>query len=193
MLCRQSVDVARTKNITSHTTKQGTHRWCFHQSLTIVYQQSFAHNTHDLLIGIVCVVIGLPTHFWLQTYLSRITHILLYWTIFVLLSQHKQFIRVNPMLYIAHTPWSAWLFLLCCLITNSSSEWTVCCISHTPSSGCPLLLFPLLQDAANTTLWSETLWRNCVQCINHRWGCKKTDNKGAKCLRWRMHQTWFRF
>ena len=52
----------------------------------------------------VCVVIGLPTHFWLQTCLPRITHILLYWTIFVLLSQHKQFIWVNRMPYIAHTP-----------------------------------------------------------------------------------------
>ena len=28
--------------------------------------------------------------------------------------------------------WSGWPFLLCCLITSSSSEWTVCCTSHTP-------------------------------------------------------------
>ena len=32
-----------------------------------------------------------------------ITHILLYWTVYVLLSRHKQFIRVNHMSYIAHT------------------------------------------------------------------------------------------
>jgi hypothetical protein len=32
-----------------------------------------------------------------------LTHILIYWTIFVLLSQRKQFIRVNRMPYIAHT------------------------------------------------------------------------------------------
>ena len=48
-------------------------------------------------------VLFLRTHFWLQTCLSRITHILLYWTISVLLSQRKQFIRVNRMPYIAHT------------------------------------------------------------------------------------------
>ena len=35
--------------------------------------------------------------------LPRITHILLYWTVSVLLSQYKQFIRVNCMSYIAHT------------------------------------------------------------------------------------------
>ena len=43
--------------------------------------------------------------------------------------------------------WSGWPFLLCCLITNSSSEWTVCCISHAPSSGCPFLLFLLIANS----------------------------------------------
>ena len=62
-----------------------------------------SHNTHILWEAIVCVIIGLRTHFWLQTCLPRITHILLYWTIYVFLSQHKQFIRVNRMSYIAHT------------------------------------------------------------------------------------------
>ena len=42
---------------------------------------------------------------------------------------------------------SGWPFLLCCLITNSSSEWTVWCISHTPSSGCPFLLFLLIANS----------------------------------------------
>ena len=56
-----------------------------------------SHNTH------VCILIGLQTHFWLQTCLPRITHILLSWTICVLMSQRKQFIRVNRMSYIAHT------------------------------------------------------------------------------------------
>ena len=50
--------------------------------------------------------------------------------------------------------WYGWPFLLCCLITNSSSEWTVCRISHTPSSGCPFLLFHL-----NTNSLSE--WTIC--------------------------------
>ena len=36
---------------------------------------------------------------------------------------------------------------------------------------------PLLQDAANATLRSETLSRNCVQCINHKRGCKKPIKK----------------
>ena len=48
---------------------------------------------------------------------------------------------------ISHTPSSGCPFLLCCLITNSSSEWTVCCTSHTPSSGCPFLLFLLIANS----------------------------------------------
>ena len=32
-------------------------------SLTIVYHQAFAHNTHGLLVAIVYVIIGLCTHF----------------------------------------------------------------------------------------------------------------------------------
>ena len=43
--------------------------------------------------------------------------------------------------------WSGWPFLLCCLITNSSSEWIVYCTSHTPSSGCPFLLFLLIANS----------------------------------------------
>ena len=44
--------------------------------------------------------------------------------------------------------WSCRLFLLCWLITNSSSEWTVCYISHMPSSGCPFLLFRLIANSS---------------------------------------------
>ena len=51
----------------------------------------------------------------------------------------------------------------------------------------------LRQDAANATLRSETLRRNCVRCHNHKRWCKKPVKKGAKRLRWRMHQTRFRF
>ena len=50
----------------------------------------------------------------------------------------------------------------------------------------------LLQDAANATLRSETLRRNCVRCNNRKWWCKNRQ-KGAKLLRWRSHQTRFRF
>ena len=52
---------------------------------------------------------------------------------------------------ISHTPSSGWPFLLCCLITNSSSEWTICCTWHTPWSGCPFLLFLLMK----TVNWTE--------------------------------------
>ena len=90
-------------NHIAHRLNKGTRRWWFHQSLTIVYQQLFAHNTHDLLAVIVCVVIGLRTCFRLQTCLPRITHIMLSWTVSVLLAQRKQFIWVNCMSYIAHT------------------------------------------------------------------------------------------
>ena len=51
----------------------------------------------------------------------------------------------------------------------------------------------LLQDAANATLQSETLRRNCVRCNNRKRWCKKPVKKDAKRLRWRMHQTRFRF
>ena len=84
-------------------TKQWNPSVIFHQSLTIVYRQSIAHNTHGLLAVIVCVVISLRTRLWLQTRLPHITHILL----------------SEP-------------FLFSCLNANSSSEWTACHISHTP-------------------------------------------------------------
>ena len=99
-ICWCSVDRA---NYITHELNNGACRWWFHQSLKIVYQQSFAQNTHGLLTGIVCIVIGLPTHFRLHTCLSCITHILLSWTISVLLAQRKQFIQVNCMPSIAHT------------------------------------------------------------------------------------------
>ena len=51
------------------------------------------------------------------------------------------------------------------------------------TSGCE---YSLLQDVANATLRSETLRWNCVRC-------KRFVKKGAKGLRWRSHQTWFRF
>ena len=62
-----------------------------------------AYHTHILLEAIVCVIIGLPTHFSLHTCLPCITHILLNWTVSVIFAQRKQFIRVNRMPYIAHT------------------------------------------------------------------------------------------
>ena len=60
-------------------------------------------NSHGLLAAIVCVIIGLRTHFRLQTCLPRITHILFSWTVSIVLPNHTQFILVNCMPYIAHT------------------------------------------------------------------------------------------
>ena len=37
--------------------------------------------------------------------------------------------------------------------------------------------YTLLQDVANATLWSATLWWNCVRCINHKLWCKKSLKK----------------
>ena len=51
----------------------------------------------------------------------------------------------------------------------------------------------LLQDAANATLRSETLRRNCVRCNNRKRWCKRTVKKGGKHLRWWSHQIRFRF
>ena len=59
-------------------------------------------NSHGLLAAIVCVIIGLRTHFRLRTCLLRITHILFSWTVSIVLPNHTQFIPVNRMLYIAH-------------------------------------------------------------------------------------------
>ena len=36
-----------------------------------------------------------------------------------------------------------------------------------------VILLSLLQGAANATLRSETLQRNCVRCNNRKWWCKK--------------------
>ena len=44
-----------------------------------------------------------------------------------------------------------------------------------------LVMLPsLLQDGPNATLRSETLWRNCVRCHNHKRWCKITDKKRCK-------------
>ena len=87
--------------------------------------------TYVLLEGIVCVIIGLRTHLWLQTYLPRITHILLYWTVSVLLPNHKQFIRVNRMLYIAH----AFIWLPISFVLPNHKQFIrvnrMLCIAHT--------------------------------------------------------------
>ena len=74
--------------------------------------------------------------------------------------------------------WSGWPFLLCCLITNSSSEWTVCYVSHTPSSGCPFLLFLLI---ANSSLD----WTVCPS--------SRTQIKPELCLMHLSSQTFYTF
>ena len=62
--------------------------------------------------------------------------------------------------------WSGWPFLLCCLITNSSSGWTVCCISHTPSSGCPFLLCCLITNSSSKWTASHKQLKS-ESCLMH--------------------------
>ena len=56
------------------------------------YRQS---NSHGLLAAIVCVIIGLHTHFRLRTCLPRITDILFSGTVSIVLLNHTQFVLVN--------------------------------------------------------------------------------------------------
>ena len=73
---------------------------------------------------------------------------------------------------------SCWPFLLCCLITNSSSEWTGCRTSHTPSSGYPFLLFRLITN-------SELSWTVCP--------ASHTQLKSEPCLMHPPSQTFCTF
>ena len=106
-----------------------------------------SHNTHVLLAATVCVIIGLRTHFWLKTHVCRVSHTSCYIEPFLFSCLITNSSSEWTVCCTSHTPWSGWPFLLCCLITNSSSEWTVWCTSHTPSSGCPFLLFLLIANS----------------------------------------------
>ena len=101
--------------------------------------------------------------------MPHITHILLRWTIFVLLPNRKQFVQVNHMMYITHTlSWLTisvafpnstqfiegkcmsyiahtliWLpVLFFCLIANSSNGLIVCPASHKQLKYEPCLMHP---------------------------------------------------
>ena len=78
--------------------------WMF-ISVIYIYMLFYCRQSksHGLLAAIVCVIIGLRTHFLLQTCLPRITHILFSWTVSIVLPNHTQFILVNYMPYITHT------------------------------------------------------------------------------------------
>ena len=78
--------------------------WMF-ISVIYIYMLLYCRQSksHGLLAAIVCVIIGLRTHFKLRTRLPRITHILFSWTVSIVLPNHTQFILVNCMPYIAHT------------------------------------------------------------------------------------------
>ena len=75
---------------------------CLFQLYIYMLFYSRQSNSHGLLAAIVSVIIGLRTHFRLQTCLPRITHILFSWTVSIVLPNHTKFIPVNRMLYIAH-------------------------------------------------------------------------------------------
>lgn len=138
----------------------------------VVLYATPSHNTHILLAATVCVTIGLRTHFWLQTCLTRTTHILLYWTVSVLLSQHKQFISVNRMPYIAHTLNLAdHFFCYAQSQTIHPSEPYVVYRTHLHLAACFFC-----SSSSQTVKWTEpyalhrthNLNLNCVWCILHR-------------------------
>ena len=54
------------------------------------------------------------------------------------------------------------------IVTHNSSDLN----KHTAKED--YIEYTLLLDAANATLQSETLWRNCVRCHNRKRWCKKT-------------------
>ena len=50
---------------------------------------------------------------------------------------------------LSHTSWSGWPFLLFWLIANSSFEWTICHLSHTPWARWSFLLFWLITNSSS--------------------------------------------
>ena len=75
---------------------------------------------------------------------------------------------------VSHTSCYAESFVFTSLITNGSSEWTVCRISHTPWSGCPFLLFCLITNSS---------YRSTVCPSSH------TQLKSEPCLMYHSSQT----
>ena len=107
--------------IAQHTRLISNNRLCYYRSShTFLITDLFAaYHTHLVILNRFC------SHVSTQTVHSSEPHAV----------------------YRTHL-WSGWPFLLCFLITNSSSEWTVCCVSHTPPSGCPFLLFVLIANSS---------------------------------------------
>ena len=123
----------------------------------------FSSITHNCIPAIVC-----SQHTWLvssnrlccywSSHTFTITHMFAsYHTHLVHLNHfcsHVSTQTVHPSerhaVYRTHL-WPGWLFLPCCLITNSSFDWTVCCTSHTPSSAACFFCSSSLQ----TVNWAE--------------------------------------
>ena len=120
----------------------------------------FSSITHNCIPAIVC-----SQHTWLissnrlccyqSSHMSPITDLFAsYHTHLIHLNcfcSHVSTQIVHPSephaVYRTHL-WSGSPFLLCCLITKSSSEWTIYYVSHTPSSGCPFVLFLLITNSS---------------------------------------------
>ena len=150
----------------------------------------FSSITHNCIPAIVC-----SQHTWLVSINRmcsyRSSHTFLITDLFA--SYHTHLVHLNHfcshvsmqtvhpsephVVYRTHL-WSGWPFLLYCLITNSSSEWIVCCVSHTPSYGCPFLLFLLI---ANSSL----NWTVCPS--------SHTQIKPEPCLMHPSSQTFYTF
>ena len=95
--------------------------------------------------------------------MPHITHILLRWTVFVLLPNQKQFVWWT-VCFISQTPWSGWPSLLHSLIAHNSSEQTVCRILHTHWYGCPFLLFYLIANSSNRLTVCPASHTHCYGC-----------------------------
>ena len=79
--------------------------------------------------------------------------------------------------HISHTLWSGWPFLLCCLMRNNLSKWTVCRISHTPSSGFPFLLFRLITNSLSE-------WTVCRILHTPSFGCPFLCSASSQIVNW---------
>ena len=164
MLCRQSVDVVRTKK--SHRT------WTKQWNPSVM----FSSITHNCIPAIVC-----SQHTWLvssnRLCCYRSSHMFPYTDLFAAyhthlvklsrFSSHVSTQTVHPSephaVYRTHLD-LAEPFLLCSLIKNSSSELIVCRISHTHWYGCPFLLFYFITNSSNGLTVCPASHTHCYGC-----------------------------
>ena len=123
------------------------HLCCYRSSHTFLITYLFdSYHTHLVHLNRFCSHVSMQTVHPSEPHTVYRTHLWSDWP-FLLCCIITNSSSEWTACRILHTPWSGWPFLLCCLITNSSSEWTGCCTSHTPSSGSSFLLFLLIANS----------------------------------------------